>query len=88
MRLSEYPNESLLYNDMPQKLPAFVMICMFADNQIQPYLTEKAAQRLCGGIGYTSTPKPLTPPNVSAIALAEMVAGYTGSAPMKIPAGR
>jgi len=61
MGLSEEMKNSFTYSDMPEELPAFVMVCPKRDNQIRQRRAEKAAQNKAGGIGFASPrPPPLS----------------------------
>ena len=69
------------------KLTSFTAMCQRRDNQIWQQQVETAAQEAADGTYFTSSPKPLTPLKHPAVALAEMVAGQTGSAPLDLSAG-
>jgi len=88
MGLPEEMKDSFTYSDMAEELPAFVTVCQKRDNQIRQRCAEKAAQNRGSGTGFASSPRPPAPPEDSAGAPAETVAGYTGPAPMDLSAGR
>jgi len=73
---------------MPEELPAFVTVFQKWDNQIRQRRAEKVPQNNGGGTGFASSPRPLAPAKDHAGAPAGTVAGYTGSAPMDLSAGR
>jgi hypothetical protein len=80
--------ESFIHTDMPEDLPAFVMLCQKWDNQIRQRNAEKAAQQKWTPPWMTKTPPPPPASRVPEAAPAGTVAGYTGPAPMDLSAGR
>jgi hypothetical protein len=78
--------DSFTYCDMPEELPALVMVCQKRDNQIRQRRAEKAGQNKGSGIGFTSH-RPPSSPNAPKMAPAGTVAGYTGPAPMDLRVG-
>jgi len=87
MGLSEEMKDSFTYSDMPEELPAFVMVCQKRDNQIRQRRADKAAQNKGSGIGFAS-PRPPPAPKAPEAAPAGTIAGYTGPAPMDLSAGK
>jgi len=84
--LSEEMKDSFTYSDMPDNLPAFVMVCQKWDDQIQQRRAEKSAQNKGWGIGFAS-PRPPPSPMAPGTVPAGSIAGYTGPAPMDLIAG-
>jgi hypothetical protein len=87
--LSEEMKDSFIHTDMPDDLPAFLMLCQKQDNQIRQCKAEKAAQhKWTSSIGSPSAPRAPAPPKAPEAAPVGTVAGYTGPAPMDLSAGR
>jgi hypothetical protein len=87
--VSEEMKDSFIHTEMPEELPAFVMLCQKRDNQIRQRKAEKAAQhKWTSSTGSPSAPRAPAPPKVPEVAPAGTVAGYTGPAPMDLSAGR
>jgi len=87
MGLSEERKDSFTYSDMPDDLPAFVMVCQKWDNQIRQQRAEKVEQNKGGGIGFAS-PRPPPSPKAPETVPAGTIAGYTWPAPMDHSAGK
>jgi hypothetical protein len=87
--LSEEMKDLFMYTDMPDELPAFVVMCPKRDNQIWQMKAEKAVQhRWTTSTGSPSAPKVPVPPRTPEAAPAGTVVGYTGPAHSDLSAGR
>jgi len=87
MGLSEKMKHSFTYSDMPEELPAFVMVCQKRDNQIRQRRAENVAQNKGGGVGFVSR-RPPPSPKTPETAPAGTVAEYTGLGRMDLSAGK
>jgi hypothetical protein len=81
--------DSFIHTDLPEELPAFVMLCQKRDNHIQQRKAEKAAQhKWTSSAGSPSTQRAPVPLKIPKSAPAGTVAGYTGPAPMNLSTDR
>jgi hypothetical protein len=86
MRLSEIMKNWITSSDIPEPLPAFVMVCQKWDDHICQRCAEQAVQNNGGRMGLAS---PWTPPRLKApeMSPAQSDAGYTGLMPTNLSPG-
>jgi hypothetical protein len=87
MGLSEAIKDSFTYRDMPEEIPAFLMLGQKLNNQLRQRPAEKAEQNTGSGVGFASH-RPTPPPIVPQMVPAGTLTGYTGPAPMDLSAGK
>jgi len=84
----EEMKDSFQNSIMPEECPALVTVCQTQDSQIRQCQLEETALFSGMQLEFAISPKDPTPPNVPAASAAEIVAGYSGPAPLDHNTGK